>query len=1049
MKKIIAILCAIAALAACKRIDLQEDLTSVEKQDEFKVDLTITRTDAFAEGPETRVTVKDQWNEGDVVYVFFRGVPSPKYLEQKYTKGAWVSTPKNGLTLSELIAARERGESEMTGLFFPYGSDATVIPGEYEGYFDFDHFEYSGIFYFHQWSWFWYDGEIHGTLELKAPELAAPKKLVHFDVTGFTDGHSYTFTQEYVKPIDFISLDNWARPTWSIYYDSPIPGYIDKDRSILSFSGYLDDSAVGQTKDYTFNIVDETTGARFTRTVKGKTISKNMAIGLGSLKDPSVWTAIANPVITLDQNSLEMSGSAQKVPGFLSYTLDYPIAGEQLTVTPSASWIHITETTDSQISFYADGNGSSAIRTGTITLSYKNAESQVFTITQHYWTERYTVIEISEHEKEVSHEGGTFTLDYSITHPITDCTLKLEYNSANIPTHDWVSGTIKNGIITYTVKPNEGSSARECKLLVKYTGTPNRDTLRIRQFKKPAGPPEIYSYDLEIHPGSPETINGAGEDNVSLIAYVINPVGGVKLELKPDVSWITNIRQENDMTYRFTASRNTTGRDRFGNIILTYLDQRVTVPFKQLADEGFIILNPGDMTFDYKKRSVAFDIDLPDGYDYNNLVVEYEQESSFIKDLQRSGNTVTFNMKENNGGFDRTTGVVVRYGDVQSVFHVTQTYDAPVFTVAETEVFLSYARQTQIVDLKITNPRENATLHIIEEGDTPWFWSATNEENIPVFNVAENTSGSSRGTFAVIGYSGMPEKVRLQITQSTSHTDMMVNPEFQYIAAATELTYTVKITDPLQYKEVTATPADPWIKIKSVTKDSDQYFTVVAEFTRNRTREERTSSITFKYDNLTAIARVTQSRNHDIPEGFIDMGLPSGTLWAVANLNATSEYNLGTFYAWGEVAAKRTYTWKNYRFGEDDMTKYNDTDKLTVLQDADDPAHQVDPTWSLPTMEQFDELAWYTTQEWVTLPVPGCWFTSQDRETSIFLPATGFKVYDEWDDDGIGYYWSKSLYTGSDADGFQAWTLHVSPSGSGPATEPRNIGMPVRPVIKK
>ena len=1055
MKKLFIFLCAIAALAACKRIELQETLTPQEVQQDFKVDLTISRADSFAEGPDTRATFKDEWNVGDVVYVFFNGIEAPKYLEMKYTRNGWVATPKNGFSSADLAKSWDEGNWNMTGIFLPYANDYDVASSQGDFYFkDLARNQlvnYEGLYYQEDWAWWrYYDQELHGKLNLSVPAIPESQRVVHFDITGFNEDHVYSLTQEYVKPMVLARLSDMARP---LFYcgekGTVLTGRIDKDRGIVSFSGVLDESAVGKAKDYTFNIVDETTGARFTRTVKGKTISKNLAIGLGSLRDVSVWTAIANPVITLEQTSLEMSGSMQKVPGFLSYTLDYPIAGERLTVTPSASWIKITEIGDDHVSFYAEGNGTGGIRTGTLTLSYKNAESQVFTITQHEWLERYTVIEVAEHEKEVSHEGGSFTLDYSITHPYPDCTITLEYNTANVGHHDWVNGTYANGVISYTVAPNTGTSVRECKLLVRYSGTPNRDTLRIRQFGKPAGPPEIIA---DFNPDSPETIKGAGEDNVSLIAYVRNPVGGVKMELKPDVSWITNIRQSNEMVYHFTASRNTTGKTRYGNIILTYQDLSVSVPFMQLADEGFIILNPGDMTFNYKKRSVAFDVSLPEGFDYDNLQVEYEHESWFLTNLQRSGSTVSFDMKENNSGEERTSGVIVRYGDAQSVFHVTQTYEAPVLTVSETEIFLNYARQSRAVEVQITNPRENATLYIVEEGDTPWFWSATNSDGIPVFNVSDNTSGDARSTFAIIGYGGISKEVRLHITQSTSHTEMMVNPEYQYIAEnPTELTFTVKITDPLSMTEVEATTADQWATVQSVTQTSSTFYDVKVAFSKNRRTTERSTSITFKYGNLSIVSRVTQSRNRDIPEGFVDLGLPSGTLWATRNLGASTEYNIGNFYAWGEITPKSKYLWSNYRFahGEDDLTKYNDSDHLTALQDADDAAHHANPAWSMPTSDDFNEMDFYTNKQWVTLPVKGVLFTSWDGETSIFLPATGYKDEEGLNEEDCGYYWTKTLYSNLiSADYFMVSKEMAGAHWGALGSDFRSDGLAIRPIMK-
>ena len=1048
MKKIIAILCAFAALAACKRIELQDP--TVLPQRELKVKLEITRVDLTGE-PATRATYKDQWNEGDVVYVFFHGVPAPKYLEEKYVGGEWVATPKNGLTVSDLQAAYDKGNMEMSGVFLPYYNDAVITtPPEsdpWAGYFYFDK-DYSGIFYQHDWC-FWHleNDELRGTLELEAPPIPDTYKYVHFDITGFTEGHRYTFTQEYVRPLAFLFVNDWARPSSSYFYDSgsPIPGHYDKDRSIVSFSGVLDESAVGTPKDYTFMIVDETSGARFTRTVNAKTVSKHTAIGLGNIKDPSIWTAIANPVIVLEQESIEMGGAMARTPGFLAYSVDFPLEGEVLTASPSESWIHIQEISATQVSFYAESNNGS-VRTGTITLNYKDAEPKVFTITQYGFYDPFTILTIDEHARDISHEGGSFEIGYSITNPYPDCTLSFRYNNGySFSAPDWIEGKFKDGVLSYTVQPNTSTSARTCKLLVKYTATPNMDTLVVKQFGKPAGPPEIIA---EFNPDAPETVNGAGEEAVSLIAYVRNPVGGVKMELTPDVSWITNIRQNSDMSYLFTASRNTTGRERFGHIKLSYLDQHVTVPFKQLADDVVIILNPGDMTFNYQKRSVSFDVTLPDEYSYDALQVAYEQEYSFVTNLKREGNTVSFDMKENNSGEERTTGIVVSLGGSQSVFHVTQTYEAPVFTVPETELFLNYSRQTRTINVQITNPRENATLYVMEEGNTSWFWSST-QDGVPTLNVSENTTGSSRNTFAVIGYSGMSEKVRLRITQNTSHTDIKVDIGHQYIAEyPTELTFTVKIDDPLSMTDVNVTTADRWATVKSVTQTSNTLYEVKVAFSKNRRTTERSTSITFKYGNLSSVSTIVQGRNRDIPEGFVDLGLPSGTLWAECNLGASTEYNVGTFYAWGEVSSKSKYLWSNYRFGSySRLTKYNASDGLTVLQDADDVAYKTNAAWSMPTTEDFDELRWHCLMPvWITLPVPGFRITSMDGETSIFFPAAGFKT-DEWlDKDDTGYYWTKDLNPDNRAN---ANYFLVNDLGGGVGgSDERSVGMSVRPVIK-
>lgn len=49
-------------------------------------------------------------------------------------------------------------------------------------------------------------------------------------------------------------------------------------------------------------------------------------------------------------------------------------------------------------------------------------------------------------------------------------------------------------------------------------------------------------------------------------------------------------------------------------------------------------------------------------------------------------------------------------------------------------------------------------------------------------------------------------------------------------------------------------------------------------------------------------------------EEFVDLNLPSGTLWASKNIGANAPENDGNFYAWGECEVKDNYYQVNYQF---------------------------------------------------------------------------------------------------------------------------------------
>lgn len=127
---------------------------------------------------------------------------------------------------------------------------------------------------------------------------------------------------------------------------------------------------------------------------------------------------------------------------------------------------------------------------------------------------------------------------------------------------------------------------------------------------------------------------------------------------------------------------------------------------------------------------------------------------------------------------------------------------------------------------------------------------------------------------------------------------------------------------------------------------------------------------------------------------FVDLGLPSGILWADRNLGASSPEDFGDGYAWGEVQTKTTFTWDNYKYGkENELTKYCEDfekgtiDNLTELEQSDDAIYVNCGGGYMPTLNQVWELIDNTTQEWTTLNgVQGMRFTGQNGN-SIFIPA--------------------------------------------------------------
>ena len=167
----------------------------------------------------------------------------------------------------------------------------------------------------------------------------------------------------------------------------------------------------------------------------------------------------------------------------------------------------------------------------------------------------------------------------------------------------------------------------------------------------------------------------------------------------------------------------------------------------------------------------------------------------------------------------------------------------------------------------------------------------------------------------------------------------------------------------------------------------------------NTDEKEGWAEIAKQLEQLKAAAGIGGGTTTD-KVGYVDLGLPSGNLWAECNLGASSPEAYGDYYAWGEVKPKQEYTYPNHKWYKEGapslgFTKYNNEDGKLTLEDEDDAVIQkLGNGWRTPTLADFRELTnqKYTTIEKTTLNgVAGYQITSKKNKKSIFIPFAGFK----------------------------------------------------------
>lgn len=239
--------------------------------------------------------------------------------------------------------------------------------------------------------------------------------------------------------------------------------------------------------------------------------------------------------------------------------------------------------------------------------------------------------------------------------------------------------------------------------------------------------------------------------------------------------------------------------------------------------------------------------------------------------------------------------------------------------------------------------------------------------------------------------------------------------------------------------------------------------------------------LTFLFVN---IGNTTAQQKHE----YVDLGLPSGTLWATCNVGANNPEDYGDYFAWGETTNKSTCSWSNYKYCRDGdyhkLSKYCSkshycfngfTDSRTTLDPSDDAATaNWGGDWRMPTDDECDALISKCYWVWISdykghscngyivykalkesdkgVKICDCKMAdaaySLDRVPHIFLPAAG-----RWVGDGKnslagsrGNYWSSSLRT--DYPG-SARCLFFDSSLVHAGSYDRCVGVSLRPVRRR
>lgn len=209
---------------------------------------------------------------------------------------------------------------------------------------------------------------------------------------------------------------------------------------------------------------------------------------------------------------------------------------------------------------------------------------------------------------------------------------------------------------------------------------------------------------------------------------------------------------------------------------------------------------------------------------------------------------------------------------------------------------------------------------------------------------------------------------------------------------------------------------------------------------------EKTSAKVFSFTTEKMVATLCPDDKHPHK---IDLGLPSGTLWACCNVGAREKReDYGYYFAWGETSIKQYYYQSNYKYYQGGQYQDIGSDIAGTKYDAA-RANWGEP-WHMPTHEQCQELIKNTQHEWQTLNGINGQMLTGNNGKRIFLPAAGscyslkedlYNSRNHW-----CFYSSSTLYESANniyygIDITKEWVMDSSYG--------RENGCPIRPVQDK
>ena len=517
----------------------------------------------------------------------------------------------------------------------------------------------------------------------------------------------------------------------------------------------------------------------------------------------------------------------------------------------------------------------------------------------------------------------------------------------------------------------------------------------------------------------------------------------------PASDWleVSPMEGSGDATVTFKAKENPTS-DNVRTAVLSLESTDADYSFSRVltVNQGKAnsVLNPSEQSFELTREAQTKTVSVTANTDWKATSSE-----DWIHLTKQSDTSLEIKVDENNGTTDRQTNINIA-GSTSSSITILQH---------------GYKFEDLVSELDFENKSSTKKLNIKTDGA----WTATSKESW-IHVSPKSGNGSAQLSVSVDDNNNAEIRkgtISAKVGDVTKYVSVQQKGAYLNISTSSELeispaggTRTVTFSTSDDWAVVCQNPS--WVSVDK-TSGSAGVNTIALTFSTNTQGTSRTdiTYIKSKNTNLQNLKITTIQKGDYFYDGheYVDLGLPSGTLWATCNIGANKPEECGDYFAWGETTAKSDYNWDTYKWcngSSNTMTKYCTNSGFGLVDnkkelDSEDDAATANwgNNWCMPTYDQAVELfnSSYTTTEWNNR---GLLIKSKSNGKTVFLPFTAyFYNKSKWINNGgfEGAYWCRSL--SSARVGYVAYAIFFSRENYSIGGHSRYYGYTVRPVVNK